>query len=78
MRRRGDGQPEGNRLARAGLCGDDEVPAARFGFEDGGLHIGRLGIAALCKGGLQGVGEFGEIHIKTLASNARAADASCG
>jgi hypothetical protein len=33
----GHGEAEGDGLARAGLGGDDEVAALRFGLEDGGL-----------------------------------------
>ena len=54
--RAGDGEPEGDGLARAGL-GRDEQVAPRFGVEHGLLDGGRLGVAARVERPGEGSGE---------------------
>jgi hypothetical protein len=55
QKRRRDGHAKGNRLARAGLCGNEKIAACGIVFENGGLDRGK-GLIAL---GLKGAGNRG-------------------
>ena len=58
----GHGKAKGDRLARTGLGGDDQITASRLRLQDFGLHGRRRRIATFGKGGLEAVGKGREIH----------------
>ena len=57
-----DGQPEGHRLARAGLGRDQQVAPRGLGGEDGLLHGGQAVVAPGGEGGGEGRGDLGIGH----------------
>ena len=60
------GEPEGNRLAGAGLRRDQHVAAGGRGLQHGQLHGRRLGIGARDKGPLEGVVQGREGHGRSI------------
>jgi hypothetical protein len=58
----GKGEPKGDRLAGAGLCGHEQVAAARVGFKDGRLDGGGQLVTAFGQRRRQQGGQFGKRH----------------